>query len=127
MKIKELNRTYEINFKSNAEITLDETIYILKQVFQCPTDKIKLPFSAKVILTQDPYRFIDINIESICRDCMIIKVKSSFVIPIDKDFLKDETFKLENRLFQLGEFKRSLKILNESSKNLLKELDIKQL
>ena len=127
MKIKELNRTYEINFKSNAEITLDETIYILKQVFQCPTDKIKLPFSAKAILTQDPYRFIDINIESICRDCMIIKVKSSFVIPIDKDFLKDETFKLENRLFQLGEFKRSLKILNESSKNLLKELDIKQL
>ena len=127
MKIKELNRTYEINFKSNAEITLDETIYILKQVFQCSTDKIKLPFSAKVILTQDPYRFIDINIESICRDCMIIKVKSSFVIPIDKDFLKDETFKLENRLSQLGEFKRSLKILNESSKNLLKELDIKQL
>lgn len=125
MEIKELNRTYKIDFKSHSDVTIDETIYVLKKVFQCT--KAKLPFPTKAVLTQDPFRLIDINIESVGRDYMIIKAKSSFVIPIDKDFLKSEVSKLENRLFQLGEFKRNLKILNESSKNLLKELDIKQL
>ena len=127
MKLEELNRTYKISFIPQAEVTLDETICIIKRIFQCSMDETKLPFTAKVVFSQDPYRLTDVDIESINRNYIIIKVKSSHVIPMSQDFLKDEISKLERKLFQLRELKRNLKILNHASKNTLKELDIKQL